>query len=270
MKKPLLQLKHIILFLFLLLGMVFSACKKEPALTGPSIPNVPETQRLLVNHIFDFDSTLRYAFDYNQHNQLVKCRMYDQNGMPESELQFEYVDDKLESYWHYNLQFTDVDLYMFLSYDSLDRLSYYWSRFGFNNIFAGRYDYGTTNKVQGIYTDTTVLRASFYYANGPNCVTHTKHQNGTVSSSNFEYDSFKKPDFGLENIYPLQLLWHLTEIEEEAQAVSKHNLTKNLTTGTTFTYTYNVDGYPITIETRRNGQALPNHRQYWLTYRPLN
>lgn len=256
--------KGLVALLFLCL---FIACKKEePIIVSPENP---PTQRLLLKYVFDFNNTLRYAFVYSDQNRLEKCRVYDDQGQPEGEIQFTYTNGRLASYIHSYFWYHDVDLNMHLYYDSLNRLSYFAVNQGFT-YFNGFYDYGSSTKVQRLFRDSTTLAATFDYAGGPNCVTYSGHRNGTITNTSFTYDQYKKPDFGLEQIYPFSFLHNLNETEELAQALSKHNMTQNLTSGTTITYTYNADRYPLSMETRRNGQLLPNRQQYKFTYQPLN
>lgn len=250
----------------LLVLFLFTACKKEELEVNPENP---QTQRLLVKDVFDYNNRLRYAFMYNTQNRLEKCRVYDDQGQPEGEMQFTYTNGRLTSYKHFYLWYHDVDLYMYLYYDSLNRLSYFAANQGFT-YFNGLYDYGSSTQVQRLFRDSTTLAATFDYAGGPNCVTYVGHRNGTTTSSSFTYDQHKKPDFGLEQIYPFNFLHNLSEVEQVAQALSKHNMTENVATGTTIAYTYNADRYPLTIETRRNGQLLPNRQQYRFTYQSLN
>ena len=66
----------------------------------------------------------------------------------------------------------------------------------------------------------------------------------------FEYDNNPKPNFGLDYLIVFEPLPNMGTETGYVRTISHNNLTKYVNSGTTWTFTYNENGLPETIETK--------------------
>jgi hypothetical protein len=241
-------MKKRILILFLLAFIIgFSSCTKE-------INKCALSQVYLGGNLY-----LNYSF---YENKLSKVDFFDSN---DGNLYFSW-----EIYWNEQNQIDHVDYFNYLNGVAMERAVitrnadgnvhrvYYWNDANNDMIpetmtSFKEYIYNTDKKVQEekLYTAPNFYTSSVYYTWSDNNLVRKDDNLGHVL---YTYDNQKSMYEGCKELFfvfsePNYLLSNPTFLSaNNALTISSFDIGDNLLSTTTYNFTYNADGYPVSAD----------------------
>ena len=256
--------------------VIFTSCSKENEFNDHLGTGI--RSQFIVDRIYDYHDNLLAEYIYDDNNKLTKRIITTKSVHPirtdemRSEDKFEYVNGRVSkiindtwSYtiWHQNNHESRDKYYSetTFEYDNRGRLTRGNGQYGQDLDF--RYENGRVvgflynNENPWFITDT------MFYDNSANIIKHViirpelsgfgQPIPGTSQRNvrNYKYDDKPKPNFGLDYLFtfqPLPQQGGIWDYANHKRLLSKNNITEALSEGYKWTYTYNENGLPATIE----------------------
>lgn len=239
-------------------------------------------KHFVVDKIYDYDNNLLAAYFYNDNYQLIKLdRVYNEDLLATYEI--EYVNGRAVQIDYENIEMPSLNHEILLFYNQegwiiKDEMHYYG-----NIIEVNDYTYNEYGKIreaekfsEGLNTVTIydyfnsenieeAVRVIPEFDDGGNPTGNT-----IELSYEYEYDQGLKPNFGLGNVFQIEPLPAFgTEATFEKNS-SSNNMSRNLSTGTQWIYTYNEKNLVETIETIWEGIETEEPILHRISYKELD
>lgn len=282
--KNIFNLKSVLFCLFIL---TLNACCKDDL--NNSVDN---RLNYLVDRTTRFESPTNYTntdFIYDQNNLLIKKiqtgKFVQNNQIRNLEYidEFEYLNGLVSKIYIKDLTFFMFSYNIHLFYNSQKNIirKETWK----NGVIIGHQNYHyQNNKVVSFYTDQTgpFETNRIYYDNLGNVFKLIYILAKTDDIGNpilgefieqtllFEYDDKSKPNIGLDYLLFYSPLESIGTAETGlVRELSKNNLTKNVNSGTTWTYKYNELGLPTQYEMKWDGIQTLQPILWEITYKKV-
>ncbi len=239
-------------------------------------------EKFLVDKIYNYQNELLAEYIYDDNNKLVKRIITVHNieaGLP--------ITDRYEDNFVYENGL-------------VSKIIHYWDRYNSTNETYLFYN----SEKQLIKMKKALNTSNYHYENGnvvsiygdnekpfqTNTIVYNKSKNATKHihivpklndfgepiqgkhkkvTYNYEYDNKPKPNFGIDYLFVYCALPQMGTEAGFSRELSRTNLTKYVQSGTTWSYTYNENGLPETIETRWNGIETLESMLLRITYRQI-
>jgi len=257
--------------------VIFTSCSKEIEFNDHLGTGI--RSKFLVDRIYDYNGNLLTEYIYDDNNRLTKRIITTKSVHPirtdemRSEDKFEYVNGRVSKI------ITDTWSYTIWHQDSRESRDKYYSETTFeydrkgrltkgNGVYGQDLDFRYENgRVVGFLNNKEnpwFITDTMVYDNSGNIIKHisigpelnnfgqpipgTSQRNVRY----YEYDDKPKPNFGLDYLFTFQPLpgqGGIWDYANHKRLLSKNNITEGLSEGYKWTYTYNENGLPATIET---------------------
>jgi hypothetical protein len=242
---------------FLILSFAFFA------LVAANIAKAQQRDNFIVDKIYDYNNYLMAEYFYDNEYRLIKISVPEHLGngytseWPASTDEFEYLNGRVSKIIHKDITYNMFNYETHVFYDlqgQLIRDETHINGLIYPTVY--RYENGRVigHTTDPVYTDTIVYDLSgnvtqhIYIV--PELTLWGEPIWGTTMRVvyTYEYDDKLKPNFGLDYLFIYQPLPGIGSETGYARELSYNNLTKYGNSGTTWTYTYNENGLPETIE----------------------
>jgi YD repeat-containing protein len=206
-------------------------------------PDDDKSPLLLVTDIFDYDSNLISHFEYNDSNQLIwMTRLYDPANGSQCTMNFFYSNGLLSRI----CGCTNNYCYSYNEKGQINKIGVYTDGVcscQLNLIYDSKghlVSYGDGQIVRFEYDSRGNLYKTTYHLTDPD------DGSSHIQVCDLEFDSMKRPSFGLDYLIGIDLMQGLTNHDWE-QSLSSNNILSESCSGTYYTYEYNEYGYPSII-----------------------
>lgn len=233
-------------------------------------PNpLDEKGKALVDNIY-YNNNLIAHFEYNKNNQLIKGEYFSPFIIrSRQDILFHYKNslvNKIE-FVDYNLNTTYVDSLFYNDNDEVEKIETYENNQLIEIYKLSYLDIGLVESVIKRSGDKNI----FEYDSNGNVIKTTKYFNleehETIVECRFEYDSGKKPDFGLNSLITVDLLPWRGNTSNWEQGLSNNNIIKEYCHEIEYIIEYNEDDYPISITTKQQGINTENSLTIEIEYK---
>ena len=266
------------LFALTVFLIIAVSCDKNNGNTETSVRD-----KFLVDKIYDYDDNLLAEYIYDANNRLIKAIQKTFQDKTD-ELEFEYENGRVSKiiryYGHcqgFLFDCNPSEIHFFYnSQGQLIRRKFHTKGFEFWDEENYFYKNG---RVASISLEGSLFLVDTLFYDKSNNVTKRirifsdlifeptedpviGEMDDSVVTYYFKYDDRPKPNFGLDYLFAYDLLPVLIGGGSLERALSKNNLTEitvesgRYTEGCTWTYTYNENGLPSTIEIKRKSPYL--------------
>ncbi|PZD79674.1 hypothetical protein [Mesonia sp. K7] len=231
--------------------------------------SITEVQKkYLVDRIYDYNHNLLAVYHYNENNQLIKRVTTDPTTDRSSDYEFEYVEGKISKiiYIDYNFPQFNHQIKIFYNEEGhIYKQETYKNEYLINTV---NYTYDADGKLTSFTSAEQEPLITFMYDNTQN-IMQTKVRypdDGSIANkrkvapnrkneyieviTDYTYDSYHKPDFGIGKIFQFEPLPYFGTEALLEKNYSENNMTSNGGSGTKWIYTYNENNLPKTIETK--------------------
>jgi hypothetical protein len=276
-----------LLFVLTVFSIITVSCEKDKGSNGTSVRD-----KFLVDKIYDYDDNLLAEYIYDNNNRLIKAIVTNlQNGT--DELKFEYENgrvSKIIRYYGYQKSFFDHEPYeIHVFYNSQGQLIRTESHIG---TFTMSDDYLYENgRVVSIYSEDLYYDVdTLFYDKSmnvtkrirvfsdllfENLITEDPVIGGTdlMATYYFKYDNRSKPNIGLDYLFiydPLPVSIGFLERNLSKNNMTEFTLESGGYVGKSFwTYTYNENGLPSTIEIKYENIETLEPVFFRITYKQI-
>lgn len=265
-------MKKIVLLLSVV-TLAFTSCSKSEdesvSVVNPPVNNVPATL-LLKKIVCDDGEITSYEYDGNK---LKKITYENPNVSPNNYQIYTYTGDLITNIKMYNLSTNSLMYEYGLAYSINNNLISATCVYG--NSGSRSYTYNTDGTVS--YTNTSIGLIKFsnediiedngYLSGTPTYTynyTYTYDNKNSIAKNVIGIDKIRIFASGKDYSFSSSMLFNYG-----SSIVGSHNMISRKVTGSsssldTYTYTYNIDGYPLTSERVRSG--ITGVKNYTFTY----
>ena len=245
-----------LLFVLFALSISIAGCNKADDPPHKKVNDPPHNEKhFLVDKIYDYHDKLVGDFIYDDNDRLIKCMYRSIYEEQSTDYDFTYSANRVSVIAKTHQNFPGFNNEVHISYNAdgqIIRSEIHQP----GTIWGGmNYSYDANGRVKSIYSDEGDRKYFPDYKGTSNivtvkCILKDPDWGTTYEfDRKFTYDTHPKPDFGIGNIFQVEMLpFFGTEATTESY-LSKNNMA-SMVGGTKWIYTYNSDGLPATIETK--------------------
>ena len=236
----------------------------------------------IVDKIYDYNNNLLAEYFYNDNDQLIKFdRVFNEELLATYE--FDYQNGSIFQIDYENFEMPSFNHSIYLFYNQEERLIKDEMHQSGNIIEINEYTYNENGEIQEVESQSEGLNTiSIYnYFDSENIEQVIRRfpefDDGGNPTGNsieirfeYEYDQGLKPNFGIGNIFQIEPLPAFGTEAMFAKNMSANNMTRNLSTGTQWIYTYNENNLVETIEIIWEGVETEEPLLLNIVYKELN
>ncbi len=241
--------------LLLLMTISILSCRKR--ITEHPSGNDP-AQKYLVSKVYDYRHRLLAQYEYNDSNQLLRRSTADPETQNRTEYVFEYENGRISNIIFSDFAFPQFNHNIVLQYNDAGQIvhdeTYQYGR----HLRSGNYRYHPDGNIKSLVDENGFEYFTIDYKQTANALQGklmVRDGDGWIGNGyrevtrSFTYDDHPKPDFGLGRVFQIEPLPGFGTEATFEKSISRNNMT-GMVDGTTWIYTYNDNGLPVTIETK--------------------
>jgi hypothetical protein len=235
--------------------------------------------QFLVNKIYDYNNNLVGDYKYDNQNRLTKIikYFYDTEDGRRIDYEFEYQNDKVSTIKYIEYQYPQSIRTIMLTYNNRDKIINKKALINDNLIVTQYYKYYEDGKLKCLTDKNGNDNYFFIYDETENVIQvrwlyiDIWFSGDTIEMyRNFVYDNMPKPSFRIDYLFFIEPLPGFGDEATLEKGVSINNMIEYVESGTKWTYTYDENNLPKTIETKWKDIETLEPMMLRIEYRQIN